>query len=152
MTEPQIYASDLLFDALVNAPVSDREWAEVLVSSAIGRRTMFQALCQVYALRGLYISPSMWDKIHESSQRLNPAPPPLPKATTPLVLICNDFTNASTCVFAKKSKEAVDWILSGKDSKRAVMPKKKTKKPFTGARLTIEFRNRDDRTAWNKCK
>ncbi len=144
--------TNLLFDALINAPVSDREWAEVLVSSAIRHRSMYQALCEVYAFGGLYLSPSMWEQVFEAAQRLNPAPNKFTKAITPLVLICDNYTNASKCVFANMPKEAVDWIVSGKDTKRAALPRRKTKKPFTGARLKICFRERDDTTAWNKCK
>jgi len=150
--------SDLLFDALINAPVSDREWVEALVASASKHQSLHKAMHTVFQLDGLYVSPNKWEAIEEAAQRLNPKPPEFfNKAYTSLVFICDNFNNAGKCIFAKQEKDAVDWILSGKDTKRVVMPKKlsrRPKKPYgEGARLMLNnFRERDDRSAWNKCK
>ena len=148
-------SSDLLFDALVNAPVSDREWAEALVGCASKHQSIHKAMHTVFQLGGLYVSPNKWVAIEEAAQRLNPKPPEfINRAYTSLVFICDNFDNAGKCIFAKQEKDAVDWILSGKDTKRAVMPKKPSGRPRRqGARLIINnFRERDDGTAWNKCK
>jgi hypothetical protein len=150
--------SDLLFDALVNAPVSDREWVEALVACASKHKTLHAAMHKVFRLEGLYLSPNKWVAIEEAAQRLNPKPPEfINRAYTSLVFICDNFDNAGKCIFAKQEKNAVDWILSGKDTKRVAMPKKlsrRPKKPYgEGARLILSnFRDRDDSTAWNKCK
>jgi hypothetical protein len=150
--------SDLLFDALINAPVSDREWVEALVACASKHKTIHAAMYKVFRLEDLYLSPNKWTQIQEAAQRLNPKPPLYSNnAYTSLVFICDNFHNAGKCIFAKQEKDAVDWILSGKDSKRVVMPKKlsrRPKKPYgEGARLMLNnFRERDDRSAWNKCK
>jgi hypothetical protein len=150
--------SDLLFDALINAPVSDREWVEALVASASKHQKLHKAMHTVFQLDGLYVSPNKWEAIEEAAQRLNPKPPEfINRAYTSLVFICDNFSNAGKCIFANKEKEAIDWILSGKDTKRVAMPKKlsrRPKKPYgEGARLILNnFRERDDRTAWNKCK
>jgi len=150
--------SDLLFDALLNAPVSDREWVEVLVASASKHQSLHKAMHTVFQLDGLYVSPNKWVAIEEAAQRLNPKPPDfINRAYTSLVFICDNFDNAGKCIFANKEKEAVDWILSGKDTKRVAMPKKPSGRPRSkrgeGARLILNnFRERDDSTAWNKCK
>jgi len=150
--------SDLLFDALINAPVSDREWVETLVSSASKHQSLHKAMHTVFQLDGLYVSPNKWEAIEAAAQRLNPKPPEfINRAYTSLVFICDNFHNAGKCIFAKQDKDAVDWILSGKDTKRVAMPKKlsrRPKKPYgEGARLILNnFRERDDRSAWNKCK
>jgi hypothetical protein len=150
--------SDLLFDALINAPVSDREWVETLVACASKHQSLHKAMHTVFQLDGLYVSPNKWEAIEEAAQSLNPKPPEfINNAYTSLVFICDNFHNAGKCIFAKKDKDAVDWILSGKDTKRVVMPKKpsrRPKKPYgEGARLILNnFRERDDRSAWNKCK
>ena len=152
MTTLQVDGHDMVFDALINAPVSDREWAEALVDCASKYKTMCSAMHKVFHLEGLYLSYSAWEKIKEAAQRLNPKPPEfLYKSCTAMVFICDNFVNASLCIFANKPEEAVNWILSGKDKKRIVMPKKKTgiRKQ---AHLIIKFRERDDSTAWNKCK
>ena len=150
--------SDLLFDALINAPVSDREWVEALVACASKHKTIHAAMYKVFQLDGLYVSPNKWEAIEKAAQRLNPKPPEfINRAYTSLVFICDNFDNAGKCIFAKQEKDAVDWILSGKDTKRVAMPKKPSGRPRRpygeGARLIISnFRERDDRTAWNKCK
>jgi len=150
--------SDLLFDALINAPVSDREWVETLVACASKHQSLHKAMHTVFQLDGLYVSPNKWVSIEEAAQRLNPKPPEfINRAYTSLVFICDNFHNAGKCIFAKQDKDAVDWILSGKDTKRVAMPKKlsrRPKKPYgEGARLILNnFRERDDRSAWNKCK
>jgi hypothetical protein len=144
--------SDLLFDALINAPVTDKEWAEALVDCASKYKTMCSAMHKVFRLEGLSLSFAAWEKIKEAAQRLNPKPPEfLYKSCTAMVFICDNFVNASLCIFANKPEEAVNWILSGKDKKRIVMPKKKTGIKRQ-AHLIIKFRERDDSTAWNKCK
>jgi hypothetical protein len=147
-------SSEILFDALINAPVSDREWAKVLVDCASRHQTIAKALVKTFSLGGLYLSPNSWLKIDEAAQRLNPKPPEFRKYTTSLLFICNNFNNASRCIFEKKYQEAVDWIVSGKDKKRVVMPKKKSVRPkkMTCRFIIHNFRERDDRTAWNKCK
>lgn len=147
--------SDLLFDALINAPVSDREWVEALVDCASKHQSLHKAMHTVFQLDGLYVSPNKWEAIEEAAQRLNPKPPEfINRAYTSLVFICDNFHNAGKCIFAKQEKDAVDWILSGKDTKRVVMPKKPSGRPRgQGARLILNnFRERDDGTAWNKCK
>ena len=149
--------SDLLFDALIHAPVSDREWVEALVSCASKHQSLHKAMHTVFQLDGLYVSPNKWEAIEEAAQRLNPKPPEfINRAYTSLVFICDNFHNAGKCIFAKQEKDAVDWILSGKDTKRIALPKKPSGKPRSkrgeGARLIINFRERDDGTAWNKCK
>ena len=145
-------SSDLLFDALINAPVSDKEWAEALVECASKYKTMCSAMHKVFRLEGLSLSFTAWEKIKEAAQRLNPKPPEfLYKSCTATVFICDNFVNASLCIFANKPEEAVNWILSGKDKKRIVMPKKKTGIKRQ-AHLIIKFRERDDSTAWHKCK
>ena len=150
--------SELLFDALINAPVSDREWVEALVGCASKHQSIHKAMHTVFQLGGLYVSPNKWVAIEEAAQRLNPKPPEfINRAYTSLVFICDNFDNAGKCIFAKQEKDAVDWILSGKDTKRAVMPKKPSGRPRIkrgeGARLILNnFRERDDSTAWNKCK
>ena len=148
-------SSDLLFDALVNAPVSDREWAEALVGCASKGQSLYMAMRVVFQLEGLYMSPKKFDRVKEASQRLNPKTPKFTNsAYTCLTLVCDNFTNASKCIFANKYPEAVEWMLSGKDTKRVVMPKKPSGRPRRqGARLILNnFRERDDGTAWNKCK
>ena len=147
-------SSELLFDALINAHVSDREWVEALVACASKYQTLQKAMIDVFRLSGLHLSPNNWVRVKEAAQQFNPKPPQFiySNSYTSLVFICDNFHNAGKCIFANKPEEAVNWILSGKDSKRAILPKKKTKKSFTGARLQIDFRKRDDRTAWNKCK
>jgi len=154
MTTLKVDANDLVFDALINTPVSDREWVEALVSCAFKYKTIHSALVRVFCVDGLYLSPKKWDRIKEASQRLNPKPPEfISNSHTALHFICDNFSNASKCIFAEKEKEAVDWILSGKDKKRVVFPRKPSTRPkSTGARLMIGFRERDDSTAWNKCK
>jgi hypothetical protein len=150
--------SDLLFDALINAPVSDREWVEMLVACASKHKTIHAAMHKVFRLEGLFLSPKKWVQVEEAAQRLNPKPPEfITHAYTSLAFICDNFNNAGKCIFANQEKDAVDWILSGKDTKRVAMPKKlsrKPKKPYgEGARLLLNnFRERDDRSAWNKCK
>jgi len=150
--------SDLLFDALINAPVSDREWVETLVACASKYQTLHAAMHNVFQLEGLYLSPNKWIQIEEAAQRLNPKPPEfINRAYTSLVFICDNFDNAGKCIFANQEKDAVDWILSGKDTKRVAMPKKPSGRPRSkrgeGARLILNnFRERDDSTAWNKCK
>jgi hypothetical protein len=150
--------SDLLFDALINAPVSDREWVEALVACASKHKTIHAAMYKVFQLDGLYVSPNKWEAIEKAAQRLNPKPPEfINRAYTSLVFICDNFDNAGKCIFAKQEKDAVDWILSGKDIKRVAMPKKPSGRPRRpygeGSRLIISnFRERDDRSAWNKCK
>lgn len=150
--------SELLFDALINAPVSDREWVEALVGCASKHQSLHKAMHTVFQLDGLYVSPNKWEAIEAAAQRLNPKPPKfINRAYTSLVFICDNFDNAGKCIFAKQEKDAVDWILSGKDTKRIALPKKPSGKPRSkygeGARLIINnFRERDDGTAWNKCK
>lgn len=145
--------SDLLFDALINAPVSDREWVEALVAAASKHQSLHKAMHTVFQLDGLYVSPNKWEAIEEAAQRLNPKPPEfINRAHTSLVFICDNFHNAGKCIFAKQDKEAVDWILSGKDTKRVVMPVRRRRRAPGGVRMKIFVRERDDRTAWNKCK
>ena len=150
--------SELLFDALINAPVSDREWVEALVGCASKHQSLHKAMHTVFQLDGLYVSPNKWEAIEKAAQRLNPKPPEfINRAYTSLVFICDNFDNAGKCIFAKQEKDAVDWILSVKDTIRAVMPKKPSGRPRIkrgeGARLILNnFRERDDSTAWNKCK
>ena len=147
--------SDLLFDALINTPVSDREWVEALVACASKHKTIYAAIYKVFQLEGLYLSPNKWIAIKEAAQRLNPKPPEfINNAYTSLAFICDNFNNAGKCVFANQEREAVNWILSGKDKKRIVMPKKKSTRPRQMTRRLIlnNFRERDDSTAWNKCK
>ena len=155
MTTLQVDANDMVFDALINTPVSDREWVEALVSCAFKYKTIHCALVNVFCVGGLYLSPKKWKRIKESAQRLNPKPPAfISNSHTALHFICDNFSNASKCIFAEKPEEAVNWILSGQDKKRAIMPRKKSTQPKRqGARLILNnFRERDDSTAWNKCK
>jgi len=154
MSIVEVDAPEWVFDELLNTPVSDREWVETLVSGAAKHKTMCSAMAKVFGLGGIYLSPNKWDRVRAAAQRLNPKPPEfIHKTQTTLLFICDNFANASLCIFANKEKEAVDWILSGRDRKRVALPKKKpTRARRDGARLMIGFRERDDSTAWHKCK
>jgi hypothetical protein len=155
MTTLKAEMPDIVFDAMINAPVSDKEWAEALVACASTHGHLRRALVKVFHLEQMHISPQKWDDIEEAAHRLNPKPPEfLDKSRTAMVFLCENFVNASLCVFASNQEEAVNWILSGKDKKRVVLPRKPSTRPRrTGARLILNnFRERDDSTAWNKCK
>ena len=149
----KVTPSNFLFTELLGAPVSKQDWVNAIVRCAAGDRNLQCAMLEAFNLTKTILSPEAWLLVRKAAMALDPPAPEFiyRGSSSAMVFVCDNFVNAGACIRVGNLTEAAKWIMSGKDKKRAVMPKKPTG-IRRKASLIIKFRERDDTTAWNKCK